>query len=454
MRVYPKPLEIGDMEGFTPEKDLFNRAELGKGMSHLVATIEDPLVIAFDGPWGSGKTTFLKMWAGELRKAGHPVIFFDAFENDYIEDAFAALAREVVELAESKTSPGSAVAVSFKDKATKLGVALLRGSLKVGAKVIVRAATAGLGDADDMKAITEAVQKEADETASHYIDDLLNAPQKQKQLVAQFRDALADLPGLLCPPGVDRSQKPLVFIIDELDRCKPHFALALLERIKHFLTVPNLHFVLGVNLSQIHSSVRYAYGPEINAGEYLQKFINFSILNTVTTENKRNTDLDIYANYIISRLEILGRDRRGFEIPISTIARLIRYEQMSYRTLERAYTVFALAIKMTPEDRPKLGPLMGGLIMMKVLRPDLFLKAKHGDINFSEVKNFLRFLPETDSILEMGNEEKWWLFILSDIIPVELEHFGSSLFSSFSFNDRIDVLTYAANEVIDRISPD
>ena len=103
MRVFPKPLEIGDEEGFTPEKDIFKRAVLGAGMTNLIANVEDPLVIALDGAWGSGKSTFLKMWAGELRKAGYPVIYFDAFENDYIDDAFAALARELLELAEASS---------------------------------------------------------------------------------------------------------------------------------------------------------------------------------------------------------------------------------------------------------------------------------------------------------------------------------------------------------------
>lgn len=100
MHVYPPPLVIEDDEGFSSERDIFGRGTLAKGMTNLVSSVDSPLVIAFDGIWGSGKSTFLKMWAGELRKGGYPVILFDAFENDYIEDAFAALARELIEIAE------------------------------------------------------------------------------------------------------------------------------------------------------------------------------------------------------------------------------------------------------------------------------------------------------------------------------------------------------------------
>src|SRR5690606_16379713 len=90
LRIYPRPVDIEPNEGFSPEKDLFQSRALGQGMTNVVSTVSDPLVIAFNGQWGSGKTTFLKMWAGELRKSGFPVVYFDAFENDYVEDAFAA----------------------------------------------------------------------------------------------------------------------------------------------------------------------------------------------------------------------------------------------------------------------------------------------------------------------------------------------------------------------------
>lgn len=260
MKVYPTPLKIGDEDGFTPKNDLFGRKQLASGMSHLVATVEDPLVIAFDGPWGSGKTTFLKMWAGELRKDGHRVIFFDAFENDYVEDAFAALAREIIELAENAKLPDVKTIETIRTSAARLGALLLKSSAKIGLKVAVRAATAGLADFGDFTDAAKDIEKEAENAADAYMTQLLDRPRKQKEIIAQFREALAALPGLLAPPKAGEPQKPLVFIIDELDRCKPLFALSLLERVKHFMAVPNVHFVLGVHMRQLEGSVRYAYG--------------------------------------------------------------------------------------------------------------------------------------------------------------------------------------------------
>ena len=53
-------LEISETEGFTTEKDIFNRKPFGEALSSLVTNIEDELIIALDSKWGEGKTTFIK----------------------------------------------------------------------------------------------------------------------------------------------------------------------------------------------------------------------------------------------------------------------------------------------------------------------------------------------------------------------------------------------------------
>src|SRR5262245_60944601 len=115
MHLFPPPLEIGDTEGFTREKDIFKRSTIGRGLTNVLTNVSDPTVIAVDGQWGSGKTTFLKMWAGELRKAGIPVVYFDAFENDYAEDAFTAIASQLVSLAQERRKANSRAVQTFVD---------------------------------------------------------------------------------------------------------------------------------------------------------------------------------------------------------------------------------------------------------------------------------------------------------------------------------------------------
>lgn len=72
------------------------------------------------------------------------------------------------------------------------------------------------------------------------------------------------------------SDKPIVFIVDELDRCNPHFAVKTLERIKHLFNLPGILFVLSIDKNQLCNSIRGYFGSEqFNAEEYLQRFVDF-----------------------------------------------------------------------------------------------------------------------------------------------------------------------------------
>ncbi len=266
MRIFPAKTEVGQLEGFDPAKDIFKRANIGRGLTNLVGCVSDPLVIAVDGPWGTGKSTFLKMWAGELRKAGFPVVYFDAFANDYIEDAFAAIASQLIELvAEYKKSKAPAGKV-FKEKAVKAAKVLTRSALKVGIKV----ATVGVIDDAHLKEIAGAVAGEASDLADKYVGELITKQRERADNFRAFRDALTELPRLLATSANENSPaaRPLIFIRDELDRCRPAFAIELLDRMKHFFSVPNIHFILGTHLAQLQNSVAVMQGPSVDAQTY------------------------------------------------------------------------------------------------------------------------------------------------------------------------------------------
>lgn len=73
----------------------------------------------------------------------------------------------------------------------------------------------------------------------------------------------------------NNESKPLVFIIDELDRCRPNYAVEVLEQMKHFFAVPGIVFVLSIDKNHLASSVKGYYGSEnINTDEYLRRFID------------------------------------------------------------------------------------------------------------------------------------------------------------------------------------
>jgi len=67
---------------------------------------------------------------------------------------------------------------------------------------------------------------------------------------------------------------PIIIIIDELDRCRPTYAVKLLEEVKHLFDVPGLVFILGINGNQLANSISYAYGPQFDGTSYLHRFID------------------------------------------------------------------------------------------------------------------------------------------------------------------------------------
>ena len=68
--------------------------------------------------------------------------------------------------------------------------------------------------------------------------------------------------------------KKIIFFIDELDRCRPDYAIETLETIKHFFDESNIVFVLATDDNRLQSSVNSVYGSEIANEDYLHKFID------------------------------------------------------------------------------------------------------------------------------------------------------------------------------------
>ena len=78
----------------------------------------------------------------------------------------------------------------------------------------------------------------------------------------------------------EKANRLLIFI-DELDRCKPLFAVSLLERIKHYFDNPNITFVFSTNLSELQNTIRNLYGDQFSASRYLDKFFKDNIMKSL-----------------------------------------------------------------------------------------------------------------------------------------------------------------------------
>ena len=69
----------------------------------------------------------------------------------------------------------------------------------------------------------------------------------------------------------------MVVFIDELDRCKPDYAIRLLERIKHYFGNERITFVFSLNMDELQHTIRKFYGNDFDACRYLERFFDFRI---------------------------------------------------------------------------------------------------------------------------------------------------------------------------------
>jgi hypothetical protein len=452
MRLFPPQLEIGDTEGFAPDKDIFGRAALGQRLTNLMSLVSDPVVIAVDAQWGSGKTAFLKMWASELRKNGRPVIYFDAFANDYSDDAFAAIAGEIVELAERRRKNQTPKAKQFLATAMSASKVLVRSGLKLG----IKAATMGAIEAADLKQVSGDLANEAGALTDKYVGELITQKQKQLNVFQAFRDALADLPALLADskPGDATSTFPLVVIVDELDRCRPVFALEILERIKHFFSVPNVHFVLGTHLHQLSNSVIVAYGAGVDARTYLQKFIHLTFHLVDDTQYRHEKTTNKFITYLIGSMEFSAEHRET----VSTTADLIRYfadrQSLSLRAIERIISVLAIALAFAPRNLFKPPPILAGLCVLKVTAPEIYARAKQGTLRFSDIERIFPFFgAEEEDARKADWLREWWQTATDPNAPQQvIDEIGQSM-RQYHFDDRYRIVPFVANNVIDRMVP-
>ena len=185
------------------------------------------------------------MWRGHIgQDAENPIksLYFDAFANDYQKDPFLALAGELYELV---TDEKEEKKKEFKDKAKGVAKSLARGAVKIA----VRTISGGIVDGSMIDSAEKDVSELFADQVDSIIADKLENAKKDKLAIENFR-------GYLEKFAHDHGNgSPIVFIIDELDRCRPDFALDLLEQIKHLFSVKGIVFLLVLNRSALEEII-------------------------------------------------------------------------------------------------------------------------------------------------------------------------------------------------------
>ncbi|SIN72576.1 KAP family P-loop NTPase fold protein [Halodesulfovibrio marinisediminis] len=468
MRLFPPEPVIGPRDGFNGH-DIFGYAKFGEQLKDFYAKFDDPLVGVLDAPWGSGKSTFIKMWCGHMRNAGYPVIEFDAFKNDYTNDAFMALVGEVFAKAEEycnavKESEESVLPEELKSRLVEKGNKFYQAARKRGVNFLkitgngIAKKLAGkvIGDEEfaqlkeefgefSAELIKDGVEnggKEIGTAISDLIDSKFAIRSEEKRAFEDFSEQLSEIAKQLSMAALrlgsvsvdsldpNDTKRPLIFVIDELDRCKPTFALELLEKIKHFFSVPNVHFLLVTNLDQLSKVVKCEYGSEIDGATYLQKFYDvvFSLPNGNQAYQKEF--YETFCNYVI--------DTCDSTVPGNWFTPVVLSKQLSLRSIIKAHAYSAGFIGRGHGVALSSKLVYIGLGFMKVISPEVFAKALEGSLELVDIHSF--FDSEERSIDRM---KSIFTYLIGEL-PVEHE-LRQALDNDFFYYDCPSVEMFAQN---------
>ena len=358
---YPEP----DISREQPwQDDELGREQIAERLTELICSQQEPFIISIDGQWGSGKTFLLKRWQRDLENDGFRAIYYNAWEDDFCDDPLLAIIGQLSHQFEED---------NFRKIAIQTG--------KLAVRLIAKNVRSVIEKKTGMILDTDLGEQNGRDLLQDYLDQR-ETKDRLKEELTRLSTAVAKETG-----------RPLVFIIDELDRCRPTFAIELLERVKHIFDVPNLIFVFGVNRVEICKSLQSVYG-EIDADLYLRRFfdIEFSLPATDAVPFCRSlmrkyrleeyfSALDGSAQYRMHSREY-NRLSQGFP---GLCVRL----GLSLREIECGVRLIALAARTLSERYDMHPDLLAFLIPLKLKNRLLYRQFIQGGRRASEVMNYV-----------------------------------------------------------------
>lgn len=334
--------------------------DLGKFAGRITVAIDSlahGAVIAIDAPWGFGKTYFARNQDANLRDNGWKTAYVDAFAHDYIEDPFLLFAGLLKNYAASNKK------LTFIQAATAVGKTLI----PIAGKTVAKIATAGVFNDQAAEQVTKALADAAGDAASKVIEARIAHFEKDRESIDFFRAKVAELAAEVYAD----TGHPLVVFVDELDRCRPDFAVRTFERLKHFFEVPHLVFVLMLNRIQLQNAVNGIYGDKLDAEAYLRKFIHLNVSLPVrsSTKEQRDSELRRYPRYLGKKVN-LGANQRQLDEFVSALTDYAGTMALSFREVERCFTEFVV-LNMHQNFSPTLIWPLCFVIVLKVKYPEL-----------------------------------------------------------------------------------
>lgn len=364
IRLQPKDVFVPPEPKDDPfANDTIGRRTQAERLTGLVERIEGPCVIALDAPYGAGKTTFLRMRAQTLRNEGFGVAEFNAWTSDFDGKPSNALAAQIDDAIDADGSDNAVNKAVDKLKCALVKVAAF-------APMISLAMPEVDADFDSANFVAAA-------NVRLPIDALRSKSKEKEKSIQDIRDALAEY--------TDKKGR-LVVLIDELDRCRPTYAIETLEVAKHIFNAKGVVFALGLHRQQLTASIKAVYGQDFDAVGYLERFFDLSASLPVVRGREGYIKTKLDPQQLRYDMVMLTGNQQlpdlGFAEELA-----VSVEGMTARLIDR----FAQNLKITLVTMPSNLRNQGMFeyvcvgLALKLLDPEMYARFNEGDASDKDV---------------------------------------------------------------------
>lgn len=359
-------------------------------------------VIALNNKWGTGKTSFVKMLDAHLKKNEFTTIYFNAWENDFEDNPLSALISELkVKFPNDENSKA----------VVKHGAKL---ALNISSNIISHLLEKYIGK-ETIKTIAESINK----SAENIFEEEIKEYSEKKKSLSDFKSSLQAF------IADNTKNQPLIFFIDELDRCRPNYAVKVLECIKHLFSVPNLLFILSIDKEQLGNAINGYYGSEkFNSEEYLIRFIDLEYqLPPINVEE--------FVRSISKHLNLDSLLKERYSSKSEEFYRTFYdlFNSFSLRQIEKILIHNAVVLK-SKAINIDLMYLFQYLVYIKFKYPGYYRNISNQKYSLKEIQE--EFTKIYNSDLENNSEETDQTFAL---IEAEILFFYSNSFDSYQKRD-------------------
>ena len=361
--------------------------------------VEGSFVLSLNSEFGSGKTTFFEMWKEKLKAEETPanVVYLNAWHSDFQGDALLAIVSGLLE----NIDPG--VKDEEKELIKETAGKLCKFALSIGNDIVKK-----FTGIDAIKA-GEIVESGGSKSETTLGDACFEVYLKRQEIFKQLKSQLEKL--------ATETENQIIIIIDELDRCRPTYAIEFLETIKHFFDIKRLIFVLGVDKKQLTSSAKALFGNDLDFDEYYRKFAHRNTSLPVKSPEAINNFSMKLINEYFSPDAFKKRNQFSYikhdEYRAENIATLCKQFSLNARQIHELFRISTHVFSLTKERKSFLlwGWHIGVLFMTTLSIKDKNFYQRIGQKDIT-LKEFTDFLKGNIFSKELGHDGFWWAAVL------------------------------------------